>query len=291
MTQVSGKSSDESSIFLPFRFFSFEHYPCGAGGGEGKICADWSSLYWEPAYVNHLIQAWKDNGLPRDVPFYMTEGNDLEDGGPETVKRGLWLADYVGSMLTAGASGTYYFHYIASINGGDGFLPVDGNGRVTYYPPQYLATEVIAKDWVQPVDGIHKLFKTSSEVNDGNGNTLVTAYTMKRPDGKWSIMLINKDRDHEHVVKVRFDGAENGKERFFSGPVDRIVFGPAQYQWHADPGSNAGDADPKEPRHRRSHGHPAPDGPPSETTLTSSGADTTYVLPKASIIVLRGQVQ
>jgi len=37
-----------------FTFFSFEHYPCGAGGGEGKICADWSSLYWEPAYVNHF---------------------------------------------------------------------------------------------------------------------------------------------------------------------------------------------------------------------------------------------
>src|ERR1700761_4374605 len=104
-----------------------------------KICADWGSLYWEPAFVNHLIQAWKDNGLPPNVPFYMTEGNDLEDGGPETVKRGLWLADYVGSMLTAGASGTYYFHYIATDHGGDGFLPIDKNNRVLSYSPQYLA--------------------------------------------------------------------------------------------------------------------------------------------------------
>jgi hypothetical protein len=168
---------------------------------------------------------------------------------------------------------------------------VDGNGRVLYYPPQYLATEVIAKEWVQPVDGIHKLFKSSSDVKDGNGNTLVTAYTVKRPDRKWSIMLVNKDRDHEHAVKVRFDGVENGKERFFSGPVDRIVFGPAEYEWHADPGSNTESAGADERRHRRSHGHPAPDGPPSETTVASRGADTAYVLPRASIIVLRGQVE
>ena len=78
-------------------------------------CArDWSSLYWEPAYVNHVIQAWKDNGLPPNMPFFMTEGNDLGEGGAGTVKSALWLADYVGSMMTAGASGTYYFHYIAS---------------------------------------------------------------------------------------------------------------------------------------------------------------------------------
>ena len=88
-------------------FFSFEHYPC-MGGGR---CAAWSSLYWEPAYVNRVIQAWKDNGLPPNVPFLMTEGNDLGEGGAGTVKAGLWLADYVGSMLTAGAAGTYYFHY------------------------------------------------------------------------------------------------------------------------------------------------------------------------------------
>ncbi len=149
-----------------FRFFSFEHYPCGAGAGEGKKCAAWSSLYWEPAYVDHLIQAWKDNGLPTNVPFYMTEGNDLQDGGAGTVKRGLWLADYVGSMMTAGASGTYYFHYMATErrSGEDGFLPIDKENRVINYPPQYLATQVITKEWVEPVDSIHKLFKTSTDV-------------------------------------------------------------------------------------------------------------------------------
>ena len=72
-----------------FRFSSFEHYPCMGG----RRCADWSSLYWEPAYVNRVIQAWRDNGLPPDVPFFMTEGNDLGEGGAGTVKSALLLAD------------------------------------------------------------------------------------------------------------------------------------------------------------------------------------------------------
>ncbi len=278
-----------------FTFFSFEHYPCGAGGGEGKICADWSSLYWEPAYVNHLIQAWKDNGLPTNLPFYMTEGNDLEDGGPETVKRGLWLADYVGSMLNAGASGTYCFHYIPSTQGGDGFLPIDKENRVISYPPQYLATQMITKEWVQPVDAAHQLFKSASDVKDKDGNTLVTAYTVKRPDGKWSVMLVNKDKDHDHAVKVVFADKVNKQNRFFSGPVERIVFGPAEYQWHLNPVSvsthKGTDAEGQGHRPRRARtGHAEPDGPASESSITAHGPDTLYMLPKSSIIVLRGEL-
>jgi hypothetical protein len=272
-----------------FRFFSFEHYPCQGG----RRCADWSSLYWEPAYVNHVIQAWKDNGLPPNTPFFMTEGNDLGEGNPGTVKSALWLADYVGSMMTAGASGTYYFHYIAAGGrggGGGGFLPIDDANHVRYYPPQYLATQVITKEWVQPVDRVHKLFRASGDVKDQNGNVLVTAYPVERPDGKWSVMLVNKDADNGHSVKLAFaDGA--GRNRYFSGTVDRVVFGAAEYQWHPDP-VPAGEPAPAGRGGGRGRavlsGHPDPDGPPSKSNVQSGGPDTLYELPKASIVVLRG---
>ena len=55
----------------------------------------WADLYNEPEYVSHVIQVWKDNGLPPNIPFFMTEGN-IGGGAPPTVKGGLWLADYVG---------------------------------------------------------------------------------------------------------------------------------------------------------------------------------------------------
>ena len=268
-----------------FTFFSFEHYPCMGTG----LCGEWSSLYHEPAWVNHVVQAWKDNGLPPNVPFFMTEGNDLGDGGAGTVKRGLWLADYVGSMLTAGASGTYYFHYIADGGGGDGFLPIDEKNHVRTYTPQYLATQVITKEWVEPVDAIHKLYKVASGVKDTHGNTLVTAYAVERPDGLWSIMLVNKDEDNQHSVKIAFADRVTGKNRFFSGSVDRIVFGPGEYQWHPDR-SGAGNEAEEGGRRRRLSGHASPDGPPAKATVQATGPDTQFELPKASIIVLRGRI-
>lgn len=274
-----------------FRFFSFEHYPC-----FNRSCTEWNSLYDEPENVNQVIQAWKDNGLPPHVPFFMTEGNDLRDGGAGTVKSGLWLADYVGSVMTAGASGTYFFHYIASDStrrGGGGFLPIDQDNHVTTFTPQYLATQVITKEWVQPVDAIHKLFKVASDVKDKDGNTLVTAYAVERPDGQWSVMLVNKDHDNDHSVRVVFGDPVTRHDRFFSGTVDRVVFGPAEYQWHPDPVPSGGppDADTAEGDGRGwGSGHADPDGPPAKSTLTAVGRDTLYRLPHASIIVLRGKI-
>jgi hypothetical protein len=268
-----------------FTFFSFEHYPC-----FNRSCTDWSSLYDEPENVNHVVQAWKDNGLPPGVPFFMTEGNDLRDNVTGTVKAALWLADYVGSIMTAGASGTYYFHYMASQSrGSGGFLPIDENNRVTSYTPQYLATQVITREWVQPVDAIHKLFRVSSDVKDRDGHILVTAYAVERPDGQWSVMLVNKDRDNGYSVKVSFADPVSGRNRFFSGAVDRVIFGAAEYQWYPDPVPPGGEP-PAGRGGRGGSGHADPDGPPSKSTIATAAAETVYQLPKASIVVLRGKL-
>ena len=151
---------------------------------------------------------------------------------------------------------------------------------------------MITKEWVQPVDAIHKLFKVASDVKDKDGNILVTAYAVERPDGQWSVMLVNKDHDNDHSVKVAFADPVAKHDRFFSGTVDRVVFGPAEYQWHPDP-IPAGAAPPAEAGGRRrgwGNGHADPDGPPSKSTVTASGPDTLYQLPKSSIIVLRGKL-
>jgi hypothetical protein len=248
-----------------FTFFSFEHYPFDA-------CKNpWSDLYREPAIVSHILQVWKDDGLPADIPFFMTEGNMSSNSGQTFVDimGGLWLADYVGSMLSGGASGTFFFHYLpwgldAGCGGGSfGFFNIDKDYKTKGYFSQYFASQVITKEWTQPVDAVHRLFRVSSD------DSLVTAYAVERPDGKWSVMLINKDHDNPHSVKVSF----TGPTRSFSGPVERITFGSAEYQWHPD-GVN---------------GHADPDGPPTKSKVTG-GAETLYQLPKASIVVLRGEI-
>jgi hypothetical protein len=86
-------------------------------------------------------------------------------------------------------------------------------------------------------------------------------------------MLVNRDHDNAHAVKVIFADPENKRERHFAGRVDRITFGDAEYQWHPE----------------GKGGHADPDGPPSKSVVTG-GAGALYQLPKASITVLRGRV-
>ena len=176
-------------------------------------------------------------------------------------------------MMTAGAGGTYYFHYMPRRIIAAGFLMIDQDFNLKGYPPQYLATQVITKEWVQPVDAPHHQFKASSDVTDAAGNVLVTAYAVERPDRQWSLMLVNRDHYNDHTVKVVFANSEGKNERHFAGQVARITFGSNEYQWHQE-----GEG-----------GHADPDGPASKSSI-EGGAQTQYQLPKASITVLRGTV-
>jgi hypothetical protein len=117
------------------------------------------------------------------------------------------------------------------------------------------------------------VFSASSDVHDDAGNVLVTAYALKRPDGDWSLMLVNKDQENPHEVKIGFNEDGSRRSNYFSGPVSMVTFGSEQYQWHSN--IRGGIADP--------------DGPAARSTIAASEG-TTYTLPKASVSVLRGKL-
>lgn len=254
-----------------FTFFSFEHYP---------DINQWDDLYTIPERVDHIVQVWKDDGLSANVPFFMTEGNMknpdtlVSEWGKPSIEKGIWLADYVGAMMTAGASGTFYFHYIPTPGRPGPFLMVDRDYHIVGYPSQYITTQLITKEWVQPVSATHRLYRATSDVKDAAANVLVTAYPILRPDGKWAVMLVNKDRDNGHAVRVQFESSTE-RTQYFSGPVDQITFGAAQYHWERDDHGLMGIVDP--------------DGPPVRSNVQGS-ADTLYDLPAASVTVLRGNL-
>jgi hypothetical protein len=85
-------------------------------------------------------------------------------------------------------------------------------------------------------------------------------------------MLVNRDQSNDHTIKVAFN-AGTQHQKYFSGQVDRITFGSNEYQWHQE----------------ATGGHADPDGPPVKSTV-NGGADAQYVIPKASITILRGRV-
>lgn len=258
-------------------FFSFEHYPID----PGKIT--WSGLYDEAHLVTHIMQVWREDGVPPTVPLFITESNisPQYSEGYLDLWSGLWLADYIGAFLTGGGSAVYYFHYLpmemgAGHNGSRGsfnFFSADADLRVKQPLAQYFASQLINLEWLQPGSGQHRLFAAGSDVTDGAGHSLVTAYPVLRPDGNWALLLINKDQDNAHSLAIRFDDTVHHRSGGFAGPVTAIVFGKAEYQWHPDVAGGTAD----------------PDGPPLKRTL-DAGPATSFALPPESITVLRGKV-
>jgi hypothetical protein len=275
-------------------FFSFEHYPYE----PCKI--PWGSLYDEPALVSHMIQVWREDGVPGNVPMFITESN-LSSSASETssdIFSGLWLADYIGSFLNAGGNGVYFFHYLPlqmehgcnDSPGTFGMFTVDANYQIQQPLAQFFASQLINLEWVQPGDGEHLMFPAQSDISDG---ALVTAYALRRPDGQWSLMIVNRDQHNAHSVRVVFQGQESLAKpvRTFAGPVEISIFGKDQYQWH--PGSTRFMAHAE---HAGEHsvvantkGVADPDGPIVHHKQ-DAGKETSYDLPAASIVVIRGKI-
>jgi len=258
-------------------FMSFEHYP------YDPCTIQWSDLYDEPGLISHILQVWRDDGLPPNVPMIISELNMSSSSGESFVDNfgSLWLADFVGSFLTSGGDALYFFHYIPEPLdhgcGGSmstfGMFSMNKDYQIQQPTSQYFASQLINLEWVQPGSGTHQVFPASSDVADSSGHELVTAYTVRRPDGQWALMVVNKDQENSHAVRLTFHDSAANRDSTFAGAVDRITFGSEQYKWNAV--VNAGSANP--------------DGPPARSQLTAD-ASTTYTLPKASVTVLRGHL-
>jgi F5/8 type C domain-containing protein len=276
-------------------FFSFEHYP------YDPCRIPWGSLYDEPQLVSGIMQTWREDGVPANVPMFITESN-LSSAASETymdVFSGLWLADYIGSFLNSGGNGVYFFHYLPlqmehgcnDSPGTFGTMTVDANYQVQQKLAQFFVAQLINLEWVQQGTAVNEIFPAKSDVDDGAGHTLVTAYATKRPDGQWSLMVVNRDQQNGHRVRISFQRENDRSTSSFVGNVDVATFGKDQYQWY--PGEthfvahaeHAGELSVV----ANTKGIADPDGPILHTSQTAD-RDTLYDLPAASVVVIRGRV-
>ena len=258
-------------------FMSFEHYPYD--GCE----TPWENLYQEPELITHIMKVWRDDGLPPGIPLLDTETNDHGGEAAVDIFGALWLADSFGGFLAAGGQSTHYYHALsyspphpacANSWGTYHMFMVDDQYQIRQPTSQFFAAQMITQEWAEPKDAEHRLYLASSDVKDSAGHLLVTAYALERPDGQWSLMLINKDHDHAHSVRITFRDDGRNKNQSFVGQLTRITFGKEQYQWHP----------------ARKKGYADPDGPPARSELTASET-STYDLPAASLTVLRGKLK
>jgi hypothetical protein len=263
------------------KFMSFEHYPFDPC--DPSIAQD---LLDEPAAIRGIMRTWIADGLPRGVPMFVTETNFSANSAEvmQDISGALWLADFEGSFLANGGSGTFLYQYepeplVSSSGqctswGAWGMFAGDAGNRIKQPTSQYFAARLVTQHWVQPIDAVDHVYPARSDITNRAGKNVVTAYALTRPDGLWSVMLVNKDPAKSYAVTVTFSDQSTGKRFYFADPVTTVEFGPAQYVWHRG----------------RANGYANPDGPPLSRTQTG-GAGAKYVLPAASITVLRGAIK
>ena len=257
-------------------FVSFEHYPfapCEIG---------WADLYREPQLISEILKTYRDDGVPANIPLMNTESNlswALTDP-MQDIFAGLWLADSVGAFLSSG--GAAYYHspiqpetLRAGCHGYStyGNFVADEQLKIRQYTAQYFASRMLNLDWVQHRAGAHQLYPAVGDLQDEAGNNLITAYAAKRPDGQWSLLLINKDPANAHAVKFIFSDSGKDNSLHFVGSAKMSTFGASEYVWHSA-GANS---------------HADPDGPAKVSSVQWT-AEQQVTLPKASVTVLTGKV-
>jgi hypothetical protein len=269
--KAHGRMSDLS-------FVSFEHYPL-------EPCqVTWADLYREPQLVEGTLKAWREDGVPESVPLMNTESNiswSLTDP-MQDIFSGLWLADSVGAFLTYAGPGAAYYHSPVQPEtlrpgcqawGTYGNFVANEKLEISQYTAQYFAGQLLNLDWVKHGAGIHELYPAAGDLEDEAKHELITAYAVKRPDGDWSLLAINKDPSNAHEVKIAFEDGGKETPAHFTGAVKMVTFGAAEYVWHSSGATS----------------HADPDGPPKRSILEFRDG-TKVLLPKASVTVLTGKV-
>jgi hypothetical protein len=255
-------------------FFSFEHYPFGTCGNK----ADEENLLREPDLISRIISIWRGDGLPSGLPMFVTETNysQNETDAAQEVTGALWYAEMMGSALSSGANGAFFYEYEPiPLSRSDpcrgwgtyGVLQGDRNYSAQAPLSQFFTAQMLTQSWSVPGNGHHTLYPATI----GGGDSWIVAYPLARPDGQWSLLLINRDFKDAHDVNVQFE--TTGGTNWFSGGVVQTQFGPAQYGW-IENGKQS---------------HPSPDGPAATTTVLG-GSGVNYTLPPESVTVLTGSL-
>lgn len=241
-------------------FMSFEHYPFLINGASPPN--EWDTLYLEPGIMAHVLQMWRDDGVPSNVPLIISESGITAGPGGKgylgVTGRAIWECDAFGTFFARGGTA---FYRPAINDGADGRRPKGGaHGGGAYGSPEYTpftSAHLINFEWLQHGAGLNRIFPAAADLVDAAGRNVITAYAVQRPDGAWSLMVINHDRYAAHRVQLRIEDA--GAARSFAGSV-------ALVQHCNEPAENKNVTQPP-------------------------NADGAYALPAGSITILRGKLQ
>src|SRR5581483_8377529 len=154
------------------------------------------------------------------------------------VPSALLAADIVGHFLTAGGRQAFMFGLTPDTPENQNFpcagygnmmlYEADDEGRAKWPMPVYYAERMMMEDWGAPADRPHQLFAARTDLADAKGRAVVVAYPLKGPDGRWRVMLVNRDEHAAHAARIAVSGGAPLK-----GPFSIVQYSPAEYAWLA----------------------------------------------------------
>ncbi len=250
------------------KFYSFEQYPYF---NSSSFADDYKFLLQEPARTAAVL-AQLHKTIPASIPLMVTEQSTFG----ERPVFGLWQADYIGAMFSNGLSADFNYQAFPThlFEGGfEGGIAAnlgmaDKDGQWTANTATYYASVMLGKKWFEPVNAEQSIHQVAvPAILDAKGNQLVTAYSIKRPDGTWALMVINKSETGSYQLPVQFGAGTDG----FRGTVSYDTWGQDQYVWLTD----------------RDQGHATTNTGVKHSTVAAT-AGTAYNFPAFSITVISG---
>lgn len=213
-------------------FVSFEFYPFD------NVCAATAP---QLAQVTHKIREavlqFRSDGVPVTVPLLMTEyGYSPFSTASEMDMAGAILnAESVAEFLTLGGAETFYYGTEPSAldrnrncnSWGDNTLFVANDQReIRAKNSTYHAARMITTMWADSSGGEHSILSTGVTANS-NGAVPIGAYSLRRPDGRIAVLIVNRDPKNDWTVDVR------GLNSRRTG-LDVWRLSAAEYEWHVD---------------------------------------------------------
>ena len=264
----------DHNLLDTFKFFTFEWYPF-----DDVCSAHAPQLAEAPDMLRDVMKGLRDEILPAGTGIYISEYgySAYADEAEDEIEGALLNADIVGLFLTLGGDRAYLYGYepneVISDQpctwGNNMLFGMDERGEVMYRTATYYGARLLTQTWAQPSGAQLQVFPATSDVHDARGTALVTAYALRRPDARWSLMLINKDPQRTFDVDLKILNNESGESSSLKLPADLYQFSQEQYAWKAD----------------RDNSRPIRSLPPAHKLLRAEG-DAKIRLPPYSLTVV-----
>ena len=213
----------------------YHWYPNYGGYSPASALASTSTLDVFPGALNGWLSG-ASVASPSTVPVLMSEYNvDPSDENFQVqLGNGLWVADALGHFISDfGSRG--YSNLWDTLNGGTdetnagggdlGYLNVNNDGYQYQPRATYWAMQMMTNDWAIPGDtNTHQLVSTAIS-GAGAPASLFAAYSDYRPDGVFSLLVINKNPTNAYNTWI------TGLPFTPNGNAKGWTFNSTNYQW------------------------------------------------------------